>query len=227
MTKTAKIREIFKSIQGEGPYVGTLQVFVRFCTCNLNCSYCDTDFEASKAKSYTAQELLDEINKLSPEYPAVISLTGGEPLMSVEFLEEFLPLSRRSNHKIYLETNATLPDKLFKILNYVDIVSADIKLESATGIKLNKGIIERFMALSSAKELFAKIVFDKNITDEEIEFAAELAKKYDFEIILQPMMLDDKMSVSSEFCEEIFGKFYSKYSKIRLIPQVHKFLNVR
>ena len=227
MTKTAKIREFFKSIQGEGPYVGTLQVFVRFCTCNLKCSYCDTDFEASKATTYTAQELLDEINSLSPEHPAVISLTGGEPLMSVEFLEEFLPLARHRGHKIYLETNATLPDNLLKILNYVDIISADIKLESAAGMKLSKGIIERFMALSAEKELFAKIVFDKNITEEEIEFSAELAKKYGFEIILQPMMVGDNMSVTIDFCENIFERFYSKYPKIRLIPQVHKFLNVR
>lgn len=227
MTKIAKIREIFKSIQGEGPYVGTLQVFVRFCTCNLKCSYCDTDFEDSKSKDYTPQRLLEEIDLLSPDYPAIISLTGGEPLMSIDFLEEFLPLARRRRHMIYLETNATLPDRLLKILSYVDIVSADIKLESSTGMKLNKESIERFMALASDKDLFAKIVFDKHITDEEIEFSIELAKKYGFEIILQPMMIEDKISVPVEFCEEIFRKYYSKYPKMRLIPQVHKFLNVR
>ncbi|MCZ7372375.1 MAG: 7-carboxy-7-deazaguanine synthase QueE, partial [Candidatus Methanoperedens sp.] len=38
----AQISEIFNSIQGEGPYVGVRQVFVRFQKCQLHCAYCDT-----------------------------------------------------------------------------------------------------------------------------------------------------------------------------------------
>ncbi len=38
----AHIQEIFNSIQGEGIFIGLRQVFLRFCGCNLNCSYCDT-----------------------------------------------------------------------------------------------------------------------------------------------------------------------------------------
>ncbi|HEX7575638.1 MAG TPA: 7-carboxy-7-deazaguanine synthase QueE, partial [Candidatus Methanoperedens sp.] len=38
----AYINEIFNSIQGEGPYAGTRQVFVRFEQCQLHCEYCDT-----------------------------------------------------------------------------------------------------------------------------------------------------------------------------------------
>ena len=38
----AKIVEIFKSIQGEGKYVGEQQVFVRFFECNMHCHWCDT-----------------------------------------------------------------------------------------------------------------------------------------------------------------------------------------
>jgi len=227
MTKTAKIREIFKSIQGEGPHVGERQVFVRFCSCNLKCGYCDTDFEISKSKEYTAEELLHEIGRLNPEHPSVISLTGGEPLMSVDFLEEFLPLAKKNGHTIYLETNATLPDALLKIIRYVDVVSADIKLESTAGVKIDAHKLEQFFAFSSDKELFAKIVFDEKITGEEIENAVSLAKRFDFAIILQPMMTDKGMSVTIDFAERIFDKFYSKYQNVRLVPQVHKFLNVR
>ena len=51
----AKINEIFSSIQGEGPVVGYKQLFIRFCGCNLNCNYCDTEFQ--KGELYTPENL--------------------------------------------------------------------------------------------------------------------------------------------------------------------------
>ena len=63
-------------------------------------------------------------------------------------------------------------------------------------------------------------------TKEEIEKSVALAKKYDFEIVLQPRMLDDKMTVSSKFLMSVFEKFVKLYKNTRLIPQVHKFINV-
>lgn len=36
------IAEKFISINGEGVLAGQLAVFIRFCGCNLECSYCDT-----------------------------------------------------------------------------------------------------------------------------------------------------------------------------------------
>ena len=86
-----KIKEIFASIQGEGPYVGYKQLFVRFCNCNLKCNYCDTEFSANENFiEYCPVELAQEVNQYKDVHS--ISLTGGEPLLSVEFLKEFLPL---------------------------------------------------------------------------------------------------------------------------------------
>ena len=41
--KTSYIKEIFYSLQGEGLFAGQPQYFLRFCGCNLDCPYCDTD----------------------------------------------------------------------------------------------------------------------------------------------------------------------------------------
>ena len=219
-----KIKEIFASIQGEGPYIGFKQVFIRFCNCNLKCNYCDTEFAPDEYfDDFNPQELADYIKQFDNFHS--ISLTGGEPLLSVEFLKEFLPLV--SSSKIYLETNATLADKLKEIINFVDIVAADIKLESATGIKDTYKFHDKFFEIAKQKECFAKVVFNDKITDEEIKSCCDLVNKYNLLLVLQPAMVQDKMSVSSEFCEKILDKFLNLHENTCLIPQVHKFLNVR
>ena len=223
MTKTF-VKEFFVSIQGEGPFVGYKQLFIRFCRCNLKCKYCDTEFLASTgAKEYSAQELFDAVSALDLTGLHSISLTGGEPLLDTEFLKEFLPLARTLG-RIYLETNATLPEQFEEIKELVDIVSADIKLESAAGVKACRH--DEFFAACAGKDLFAKIVFDSSITDEEIAATAALAKKYDFELVLSPVMLGNRMSVTSEFISALLDKYLKHYDRVRVIPQVHKFIGV-
>ena len=60
MATDTKINEIFSSIQGEGPFVGYKQLFIRFCNCNLNCKYCDTEFKSGNI--YTPESLYKEIS---------------------------------------------------------------------------------------------------------------------------------------------------------------------
>lgn len=218
-----KIKEIFESIQGEGPYVGYKQLFIRFCNCNLKCNYCDTDFLAEENYlEYTPCDLAQIVNKHRTIHS--VSLTGGEPLLSVEFLKDFLPMV---NSKVYLETNATLADKLLEIKTFIDIISADIKLESASGIKNSYKFHDEFFKNCSGVETFAKIVFNEKISDEEIQQCCSLGNRYGIELILQPEMIEDNMSVSSQFAQKTLNLFLDKYKNVRLIPQVHKFLNVR
>ena len=180
---------------------------------------------AGGAKEYSAQELFDAISTLDLTGLHSISLTGGEPLLETEFLKEFLPLVRPLG-RIYLETNATLPKQFEEVKEFIDIVSADIKLESATGIKDLSDRHDEFFAACAGKDLFAKIVFDSSITDEEISTTAALAKKYGLELVLSPMMLGDKMSVTTEFISAVLDKYLKHYDRVRVIPQVHKFIGV-
>ena len=213
-----KIKEIFTSIQGEGIYTGQKQIFVRFAKCNLNCKYCDTAFMSGK--SYSCESLYNEIKDNTCN---IISFTGGEPLMEADFLKEFLSTYKtRLNKKIYLETNGTLYNKLDEIIDYIDIISMDIKLKSATGQENRFSDNEKFLEIANKKEVFIKIVFDKNIQKDEIKKALNLAGKYNNMIILQPKMpIDNDIELIG-----IFDTFYNKYKNIRLIPQVHKFLGI-
>ncbi len=62
----AKVLEIFRSIQGEGEYVGVAQVFVRFFECNMHCTWCDTPGSIGDTtrnyQEYTCEQLLDIID---------------------------------------------------------------------------------------------------------------------------------------------------------------------
>jgi organic radical activating enzyme len=216
-SNSANIIEIFESLQGEGINIGENQLFIRFSGCNLSCNYCDTNHTKEISTVWSVEKLLTEIENFKGK---TIALTGGEPLLHAEFLKELLPKIEKS---IYLETNGTLPDKLAEIIDLVDIVAMDIKLQSSTGQKNQFEANEKFTHIASQKISFIKVVFDENIKDEEIEATIEIAKKYNLTIILQP-----KMPMSQGFKpEEIFYKFFGKYKNIRLIPQVHKFLNIR
>ena len=122
-----------------------------------------------------------------------------------------MPLAKISGHKIYLETNATLSKQLNEIIDYVDIVSADIKLLSATKEDIPVDVFDEFFRIASQKELFAKVVFNSRISDEEIDKAISLAKKYSFELILQPEMSGDNFCDKTKDIESVFLKFRKKY----------------
>ena len=216
-----KLKELFASIQGEGPLVGYKQIFMRLCGCNLKCKYCDTDFDVVNAKEYTISELLEYVKQHSDCHS--ISLTGGEPLLHTDFIKEFAQVSPLP---IYLETNATLFEQLENVIDCIGYVSADIKLPSATGMSAQWDIHDKFFEIANKKNLYAKVVFDSKITDEEIENICDLAQKHNIELVLQPMMLGKIPSVNSEFMQQILDKCLKKYRRIRLIPQVHKFIDV-
>ena len=218
----ADIKEVFFFFLGEGPYLGYKQLFIRFCGCNLKCNYCDTDFDTAHAAKYSVKGLLKLVD-LNLDCHSV-SLTGGEPLLSSAFLKEFLPECKLP---VYLETNGTMYRQLGDIIDYITYVSADIKLPSCTGLKPLWDLHDRFFKIASKKELLAKMVFNNAITDDEIIKACSLCKKYDVELILQPEMRNNKPSVDSKLMENVLDKALVNYPKVRLIPQVHKFINVQ
>ena len=152
-----------------------------------------------------------------------VSLTGGEPLLHTDFIKEF---AQFSPIPIYLETNATLYEQLNSVIDYIEYVSADIKLPSATGMPAQWDIHDKFFEIANKKNLYAKVVFDSKITDDEIENVCHLAKKHNIELVLQPMMIGKTPSIKSEFMQQILDRCLQKHKRTRLIPQVHKFIDV-
>ena len=55
MPEQGHLLEVFSSYQGEGPYAGVRQVFVRLSGCHLRCVYCDTPESWDRAKSWNGR----------------------------------------------------------------------------------------------------------------------------------------------------------------------------
>ncbi len=99
--------EIFYSLQGEGASQGAPSLFLRLAGCNLACAWCDTAYAWKRGEAFdmTASEIAIAMDALAPECGRVV-ITGGEPLLQQNALEELLPLL--GDRRIEVETNGTV-----------------------------------------------------------------------------------------------------------------------
>ena len=115
--------EIFQSLQGEGPTIGTPAVFLRLAQCNLACSWCDTrytwdwehyDYDKEVVSLYTT-EAEERILELGCRH---LVITGGEPLLQQQELAPLVASLKERGFYCEVETNGTivpLPDLAEKI----------------------------------------------------------------------------------------------------------------
>ena len=129
MEKALSIAETFHSLQGEGQWVGTPMFFIRLAGCNVGRSAkalkmepfpilptgreamvctswdgrsfpCDTDYSLYERK--TPEELISEC------WEKHICLTGGEPLLHYEDIENLFVHAFSKDITIHIETSGTI-----------------------------------------------------------------------------------------------------------------------
>lgn len=120
---TYAVKELFKTLQGEGAHAGRAAVFCRFAGCNLwsgresdrataACTFCDTDFIGTDGpgggKFAQAAQLADAIaatwgDQAERRY---VVFTGGEPLLQLD--EALLAAVHAHGFTVAIETNGTL-----------------------------------------------------------------------------------------------------------------------
>ncbi len=221
----AKISEVFRSIQGEGIYAGVSQVFVRFYGCSLKCRFCDT--QLSRFEEVTPPDLIKRIKPLAINVHS-LAITGGEPLEQADFLKALLNLARKENFKIYLETNGILYNKLEGLIDFIDVVSMDIKLSSSTGLEAFWQEHKSFLKIASKKDVFIKMVICLSTTEEDLTRAVNLVSqnKKKVPLVLQP----DTFELDKELLNKIsvFRDIASaSLEDVRIIPQIHKLTGVK
>jgi len=147
--------ETFGTVDGPGVrYVIFMQ------GCNFRCAYChNPDTWNLDGKEYSVDELIEDISKYR-RYIEGVTVTGGEPLMQVDFVIELFEKVHNLGLNTCIDTNGSLDligeEKLEKLCNVCDLFMLDIKHISddkhinLTG-KSNKNVLD-----------FAKYLSDKN-----------------------------------------------------------------
>lgn len=100
--------------------------------CNFRCKWCSNpesmDYEDSKAKNYTVEELFDEVKRSRMMFfdGGGVTFTGGECTLQYGELTELLKKLKAQGINTAIETNASSPH-LSEIAEYVDYLIADFK----------------------------------------------------------------------------------------------------
>jgi 7-carboxy-7-deazaguanine synthase len=134
--KKFKVNEVYSSIQGEGPRVGTPTIFARFSGCNMRCPAwpCDTPYAIYPDiwKHDPTMDVGEVVAKINEHPGTNVCITGGEPTMQPEeLLEELVEILTGQGYTVDMFTNGSL--KQFPDWIALDpvVVIMDWKLEGS------------------------------------------------------------------------------------------------
>ncbi len=242
------LSEVFASFQGEGARVGEKHLFVRFAGCNLRCTYCDTpaslvrvekcevSYPAGGVESLanpidvaTLARIVDRCLGEDPEI-ARIAITGGEPMLQSRFLSAWLTAAP-PRVGCLLETAATVAHGLEALLPRIDTVSADLKLPSNSGEAPQWDRHRDFLSRCRDVDVYVKMPISSDTSDEEVRFAARLARETvpDAPLYLQPITdpNDGEWQLHSSRLLALTAAAASEARLVRVLPQMHKLLAIR
>ncbi len=147
--------------------------------------------------------------------------------MQTAFLAAWLP-SVNQQFRIYLETNGILHEAMRYLRDFVNVVSMDFKLPSATGLRPFWEEHSRFLAAATGTAaVFVKAVITRDTSRNDILLSAGLIARQDSSIpfVLQPAggPLAPDINMLVDYQEAALRITHD----VRIIPQVHKILKVR
>lgn len=243
------VSELFVSFQGEGVHVGRRHLFVRFGGCPLRCRYCDTpesltpapvcrilgpDGGRSRPNPLAVADLDAEVAALAAVAPPLhaLAITGGEPLLQVEFLAAWLAARSMAGVPVLLETAGIWPDRLRWVAPFVAIVSLDVKCPSNTGERArwdeHAACLE--VAVAAGCEVYVKMPIDEGTRPDEVAQGAALVatRAPAAPLFLTPLTESDgvRQTIGVAAIERLHGVASRVHGDVRVLPQMHKVLGV-
>jgi organic radical activating enzyme len=181
--------------------------------------------------------VLDAVLHLAQVPHHSVSLTGGEPLLHARFLECFLPELRRARLPAYLETNGLLPGHLARVVDHVDWIAMDLKPPSCTYDPCPDWLERHRELLRVARpgrpgspRTLLKLIVSADADEGELRAAFRLAAEEAprASLTLQPVTpFGSVMRAPDMHAMLRWHEIASEYVReVRVIPQLHKLMNV-
>lgn len=218
-----QITEIYKSVQGESTYAGLPCIFVRLTGCNLRCSWCDSEYSFYGGKKMSQEEVLAEVERLSPK-GGYVEITGGEPLLQEREVVNLMKCLLDMDYKVLLETSgerllASVPEGVIKIV--------DVKCPHSGEPDTFR--IENLDALKPADEV--KFVISDRV---DYEFARDFTSRHELAsrahaVLFSPAFAQDATGArDSRHClldpKQLVEWMLADNIPARLGLQIHKFI---
>lgn len=199
-----KIIEAFRSIQGEGKYIGVPTYFIRSSGCNLRCSWCDTSYAFDGGKDMS----LEEIVALT-ESDYHVSITGGEPMIQPEFLE-LVDMLLDDGKFITVETNGSIDVSSIAGRENV-MISMDVKCPSS---KMTDKMILDNIRLLEEKDQVKFVIAD----EKDLDFAIKTIDQY------KPKAEVIFGAVGGLNLKYLAEEVVRRKLNVRVLPQLHKII---
>lgn len=200
-----RICEYFPSIQGEGPEMGKLVLFIRLGGCNLSCSFCDTKYAQTNWMIVPIIEIVDYIKRSGLNH---IVITGGEPLLQYDGLVKLTRMLKDLDptYHIAIESNGS---------EYCDPSPFDLVVVSP---KTNSHI-SKWMGKPNV--VFKLLINEDNI-DEQLTIASQLPEH---RVNLMPMgTTPDEILYGTHL---IVSKLLEEKLNVSVSPRLHILLGVK
>lgn len=215
-----KVNEVFKSIEGEGIWVGTPTIFIRLSGCSIKCKTCDTKYAWFNGKSISVSDLVKYITENFKR--GRVSVTGGEPLDQLKGVIELVSsLKSYGYYPINLETSGQLFSPSVSVF---DTWSVDLKTPSS-GVEANLDAIKKFIMLDNFNTQVKAVVKDtkdlRYVMSKFIYLHSLFPKFRNF--VITPFWAPGK-SLSKKRIKFITKQVSTSDLPVRVIVQQHKIL---
>ena len=176
-SRTLRITEIFRSLQGESDHIGWPTVFVRLTGCPLRCVYCDTAYAFTGGERMSPERILARVAELDTRH---VCVTGGEPLAQPGCIDLLARLAD-AGHVVSLETSGAMD--IAEVDPRVHVVM-DLKTPASGEVARNRW--ENLAHLKAADEI--KVVIGSR---EDFDWAVARLREHDlterFAVLFSPV----------------------------------------
>ena len=197
--KTYPIVETFHSLQGEGYWAGVNAFFIRLGGCDVHCPWCDTK-HSWNPQIHPQRSLLELTQAAKTVNPAIVVITGGEPLM-----HDLLPLTtslKSEGLQVHLETSGAHP-----LTGNFDWITFSPKQFKAPHPSIYPRTSELKVVVTSE--------YDLKWAEQQAALIPQAARRY-----LQPEWNSSKS-------QDLIFQYILQHPQWRISLQTHKLLKIR